>query len=144
MPKAMRTINRLHRLQTAFRQQRLGADICAAHHVFVFTICANPGLSQDEIAKLLFINKSTAARALTSLEERGYVRREQTPEDKRKSLVFPTDKMLSILPSVREASALWNEIIEDGISGEDLRVFDSVLLRMEENARRAVEGGSEK
>lgn len=140
MPKTMRTINRLHRLQTVFRQQRLGGDICAAHHVFVFTICAHPGLSQDEIARALYLNKSTVARALSSLEERGLVRRELNPEDKRQTLVYPTEAMLKMLPEVRANAAEWNGIIEYGIPEEELNVFYSVLLRMEKNAKDAIEG----
>ena len=140
MPKTMRTVNRLHRLQTVYRQERLGADICAAHHVFVFTICAHPGLSQDEIARALYLNKSTVTRALSSLEERGLVRRELNPEDKRQTLVYPTEEMLRILPEVRAIAEEWNRIIESGIPTEELLVFYSVLLRMEKNAKRAVEG----
>lgn len=140
MPKTMRTINRLHRLQTVFRQERLGGDICAAHHVFVFTICAHPGLSQDEIARALYLNKSTVTRALSSLEERGLVRRELNPEDKRQTLVYPTEEMLNMLPEVRKIAADWNEIIESDIPEEELLVFYSVLLRMEKNAKRAIEG----
>ena len=140
MPKTMRTINRLHRLQTVYRQERLGADICAAHHVFVFTICAHPGLSQDEIARALYLNKSTVTRALSSLEERGLVRRELNPEDKRQTLVYPTEAMLELLPRIREISTEWNGIIENGIEREELEVFYSVLLRMEKNAKNAVEG----
>ena len=140
MPKTMRTINRLHRLQTVFRQERLGREICAAHHVFVFTICNHPGLSQDEIARALFLNKSTVTRALSSLEERGLVRRALNPEDKRQTLVYPTDAMLRMLPDVREIAAEWNGIIESGIPAEDLEVFYSVLLRMEKNAKDAIEG----
>ena len=136
----MRTINRLHRLQTVFRQQRLGGDICAAHHVFVFTICAHPGLSQDEIARALYLNKSTVARALSSLEERGLVRRELNPEDKRQTLVYPTEAMLKMLPEVRANATEWNGIIESGIPTEELDVFYSVLLRMEKNAKDAIEG----
>ena len=140
MPKTMRTINRLHRLQTVFRQERLGGDICAAHHVFVFTICAHPGLSQDEIARALYLNKSTVTRALSSLEERGLVRRELNPEDKRQTLVYPTEEMLNMLPEVRKIAADWNEIIESDIPEEELLVFYSVLLRMEKNAKRVIEG----
>ena len=140
MPKTMRTVNRLHRLQTVFRQERLGGDICAAHHVFVFTICAHPGLSQDEIARALYLNKSTVTRALSSLEERGLVRRELNPEDKRQTLVYPTEEMLNMLPEVRKIAADWNEIIESDIPEEELLVFYSVLLRMEKNAKRAIEG----
>ena len=48
--------------------------------------------------------------------------------------------MLRMLPDVREISAEWNGIIESGIPAEDLEVFYSVLLRMEKNAKDAIEG----
>ena len=57
------------------------------------------------------------------------------PTDKRQSLVYPTEKMLDILPRVRAVTSEWNQLISDGISAEELEVFESVLHRMEKRAK---------
>ena len=96
------------------------------------------GSSQEEIAREICLNKSTVARALTQLEDRGYLRREASAEDKRRLLVYPTDKMLAVLPQVRSVAKEWNDLISDGIPEEELEVFYSVLARMEERAKSAL------
>lgn len=140
MPKTMRGINTIHRCQNIFRGERLSGEICGAHHLFVFAICNHPGRSQEELARQLCLNKSTVTRALTSLETGGFVKREINPDDKRQFLVYPTDKMLALLPKARAIANDWNALISEGISESELAAFHSVLSKMEENARAVIAG----
>lgn len=136
MPKFMKTLNNISRSQSVFRTSKLKADgICAAHHTFVLAICKHPGSSQEELAQEICLNKSTVARTLSHLEEKGYVRREANCEDKRSILVFPTEKMLQILPQVRSITKEFNSLISAEIPKEELDIFFSVLSRMEEKAK---------
>ncbi len=130
----MRSMNRISRCQSIYRTEMLGADIGGCQHSFVLAICRAPGRSQEELARDLCLNKSTVARNLTQLEERGYITRAPNPADKRQLLVYPTDKMLDILPRVRLISRQWSELISDGISEEEMSVFESVLHRIEQSA----------
>lgn len=136
MPKFMKTLNNISRSQSVFRTAKLKADgICAAHHTFILAICSNPGRSQEELAQEICLNKSTVARTLSHLEEKGYVRREANSEDKRSILVYPTEKMLEILPQVRLVTKEFNSLISSEIPKEELDVFFSVISRMEEKAK---------
>lgn len=144
MPRFMKTLNNISRSQATFRSQRVKQEgLCASHHAFVLTISKNPGRTQEEIAAELCLNKSTVARALAHLEEQGYVRREQSPDDKRQLLIFPTDKMLDALDEVRSVSREWASLICDGIDENDLAIFYSVLSKMEERAKQIIEKGAE-
>ena len=136
MPKFMKTLNNISRSQSVFRTAKLKADgICAAHHTFVLAICNHPGSSQEELAREICLNKSTVARTLSHLEEKGYVRREANSEDKRSILVYPTEKMLEILPQVRSITKEFNSLISAEIPKEELDIFFSVISRMEEKAK---------
>ena len=134
MIKIMKSLNNISRAQSVFRTERL-SELCASHHAFVFAVCRNPGRTQEELAKELCLNKSTVARALTVLEEKGFIERKENKEDKRKFLVFPSKKMLDILPTVREISKEFNRLITSGVSESELEIFYSVLSRMEQTAR---------
>jgi DNA-binding MarR family transcriptional regulator len=81
----------------------------------------------------------TAHVLLGRLEEKGFVERKTDPENKRKTLVFPTEKLLGTIPSVRKITADWNRLVAEGISEEEFAVFQSVLFRMEKNAREIIE-----
>ncbi len=134
----MKSLNIISRLQAAYRSAKLPA-LPACQHTFVLAICRAPGRSQEEISRDIRVNKSTAARALSQLEEKGYITREPNPEDKRELLIYPTEKMTDILLSVRALTSDWNRLISHGISEGEMEIFASVLERMEKSAREAVD-----
>ncbi len=141
MPTVMRRINVISRCSTIYKSERLEGELLGCHHPFVFCISKNPGMSQDEIARHICLNKSTVTRALAYLEEHGFVRREPDASDKRMLRVYPTEKMRDALPRVKEISGEWNRLISSGISEDDMEVFGRVLEKMEEQAKLAAMGG---
>jgi DNA-binding MarR family transcriptional regulator len=104
--------------------------------MFVYTVMKNPGCSQDSIAQRLCLNKSTVARALATLEEQGYVNRVQDREDKRKLLVYPTERMEEIFPRVKELAAKWRESVLAELTPEESEILGVVLEKIERAARQ--------
>ena len=140
MSKFMKMLNNISRSQAIYRHGKISADdLHSSHYAFVLAICRNEGRSQEELAKELCLNKSTVARALNSLEEKGYITRTPLPQDKRQFSVYPTKKMIDVLPEVKKASEEWMLLLSDGIAPEELEVFNSVLERMQERARKIIE-----
>lgn len=140
MAKFMKMLNSISRSQAVFRQSKVSAtDLPGTHYAYVYAICRNPGRSQEELAKELCINKSTAARVLMRLEEKGYITRNPLPNDKRQFSVHPTEKMLAILPEIAAASAEWTALLSEGIPEEELNIFNSVLERMQARAAEIIE-----
>ena len=142
MAKFMKMLNDISRSQTLYRKREIAAeDLQGAHFAFVLAICREPGRSQDELARELVVNKSTAARSLSYLEDKGYVQRIPLESDKRQFSVYPTERMLSVLPEIRKVNAKWMELISEGISEEELSLFNSVLERMHIRAKEIALGG---
>lgn len=140
MSKFMKMLNNISRSQAVYRHSRISADdLQAGHYAFALTICREPGRSQEEIARELCINKSTVARNLNYLEEKKYITRIPLPSDKRQFSVYPTEKMLAVLPEIRQVSAEWMTLLSEGIPEEELTIFDSVLNRMQTKAREIIE-----
>ncbi len=140
MSKFMKMLNNISRSQAIFRHSRISAeDLQTGHYAFVLAICREPGRSQEELARELCINKSTVARNLNYLEEKGFISRLPLPNDKRQFSVYPTEKMLAVLPEIKQASVEWMELLSEGIAQEELEIFDSVLERMQARAREIIE-----
>lgn len=140
MPKFMKMLNNISRSQAVYRRAKISAtDLQSGHYAFAIAICREPGRSQEELARELCINKSTVARNLNYLEEKEYITRVSLPHDKRQFAVFPTEKMLSVLPEIKAASLRWVALLSEGISEEELDIFNSVLARMQARARQIVE-----
>ena len=144
MPKFMKMLNNISRSQAVYRHERISADdLHSSQYAFVLAICREPGRSQEELAQELCLNKSTVARALNSLEEKGYITRTSLPTDKRQFSVYPTEKMLSVLPEVKDASLEWMTLLSEGIPQDELEIFNSVLERMQARARKIIESQEE-
>ena len=43
--------------------------------------------------------------------------------------------MLSVLPEIKDASIEWIKLLSEDIPKDELEIFDSVLMRMQEKAR---------
>ena len=140
MPNFMKMLNNISRSQATYRCSKISADdLQPNHYAFVLLICRTSGCSQEDIARELCVNKSTVARTLNYLEEKGYVSRTPQPNDRRQFSVSPTEKMLAVLPEIKEASAEWRLIVSKDIPQDEFDVFISVLERMHERAREITE-----
>ena len=140
MPKFMKMLNNISRSQAIFRHSKISAsDLHPGHYAFALAICREPGRSQEELARELCINKSTVARNLNCLEEKGYIERKSLPNDRRQFSVYPTEKMLIVLPEIRHASGEWMELLSEGIPADELEIFNSVLEKMQRRAREIIE-----
>ena len=140
MSRFMKMLNNISRSQAIYRHERISAtDLQTGHYAFVLAICREPGRSQEELARELCINKSTVARNLNYLEEKGYISRHCLPSDKRQFSVHPTEKMLVVLPEIKKASTEWMTLLSEGIPEDELEIFDSVLDRLQTRARQIIE-----
>ena len=140
MPKFMKMLNNISRSQSIYRNNKVNAaDLHPSQYAFILSVCREEGRSQEEIARDLCLNKSTAARNLNALEENGYVTRASIPNDKRQFSVYPTKKALAILPEIKKATLDWMNLLSEGISEEELEIFNSVLMKMQDKAREIID-----
>ena len=140
MTHILRQINTISRCAGLFRAERLeNGELGACHHSYIIAICRDPGITAEELSRRLCVNKSNVARNLSYLEDKGYVRREQSQEDKRAFLCYPTEKMLRVLPRVREIIAEWNSLLTSELDEEELSAFASTLDKIALRARECVE-----
>lgn len=137
MPTIMRQINLISRCEGLYRTDRLrGAELGACHHSYVLATCRNPGISQEELARHICINKSGVTRHLTYLEEHGYVSRIHSESDKRVTLVYPTDKMRQVFPDVKRIVEEWNDYLTAGLTEAELAQFRTLLERLALRAKK--------
>ncbi len=132
----MKKINTISRCAVLYRNDKLNdKTLTPLYHSYVFIITKNPGITQDELASELCINKSNVTRGLNNLEERGFVERKADEKDKRILRVYPTDKMLQAFPEIKEVLREWNRYLTDDIDENEIKIFQSVLQRITERAK---------
>lgn len=140
----MKKMNVISRCQAIYRSKNTSCEeLKPVHHTFILTVAKEAGLSQDQIAERVCMDKSGVARVLNYLEERGYVRREVSKQDKRVLQVFPTERLEEALPRVRKIAKSWNEVLTADFTEEEMDLFVDVLSRMEERAKALAEQSKE-
>ncbi len=141
MATIMRKMNVISRCEAIYRSQKSSLGLPGIYHSYFFAICREPGQTQDALAKFLCVNKSSVTRHLCCLEKEGYIERVTGKEDKREILVYPTQKMIDLLPEVAEITNRWNSLVAEGISQEELEIFHKIMDRMLERSLEIVYTG---
>lgn len=136
----MREIGKINRCSMYYREQALsGTGLSGCHFSFVFNICKNPGITQEQLAKKIYIDKSRVTRQIAFLEENGYVLRKQSETDKRSMAVYPTQKMLDIYPKICSISKEWRSYLTEELSKEEIIFFEDILERVSKKAQLYVD-----
>jgi len=140
----MKKINTISRCAVLYRNDKLNdKTLTPLYHSYVFIITKNPGITQDELASELCINKSNVTRGLNNLEEMGFVKRMVDENDKRVLRVYPTEKMIDAFPKIRKVLKDWNRYLTDDINEEEIEIFQSVLERITNRAKDYINGREE-
>ncbi len=92
--------------------------INCSQHMFVKHICNNEGIAQDKLVDLVYINKSNVTRALSQLEENGFIEKKINEQDKRTALLYPTEKAKQIYPEILRIENGWISIMTRDLSDE--------------------------
>ena len=115
-------------------EQTIPMGLKSCHIGYLSRICYYPGISQDQLAQMMFINKSNVARQVAALEEDGFITRTPAASDKRVMELYPTEKTLELMPQLEQIVCQWDKIIAEDISPEDLQTVTRILAKMKENA----------
>lgn len=105
-----------------------------SHSGCLVEIADHPGLSQDQLAQLLCLDKSNVARRVAQLEEEGYVERRPSARDKRVMELMATAKAQEVLPRVRQILLAWDAYLTEGMTEEECEVLEKLLCRVKERA----------
>lgn len=124
-------VGRCTQMQRSRKLKELGVG--GGQVPYLLRLCRCPGLTQEELARALYVNKSTAARQLAGLERAGYVQRR--PGDRRCLRVYPTDRALEILPQIRQVVRQWNDYLLEGLSEPEREALIATMERVSERAQ---------
>lgn len=142
MDSFVKMVNRISRLSALYREKefkKLGLG--EMHHAYILSVCAEPGISQEELACRIFINKSNVARQLAQLEQKGFIIRQSDQKDARRLRIFPTDKSLALETEIRSILANWNQTLLAEIPAEQQKAVLSGLQTIMEKAETEMCGG---
>lgn len=112
-------------------------DITFTEYIFLANMYFNEGINQEELSALVFLDKSLTARAIKSLEEKGFIKRKNCEEDKRAKKLYLTDKAMDCKEYVYSIVKKWDDYITEGMSEENIDIVIHGLEFMGNRAENA-------
>lgn len=131
-------IARLERQRRHYLDEHLqNYNLRGSMFLIVLFLDRNPGSSQEKLCEFLLIDKSGVARKCSRLENLGYIKREQSMDDRRQNSLFLTESGKKLLPVIRKLLSKWREIVTKDMDENDQKELMRLLELMEKNALEA-------
>ena len=99
-------------------------------HMICTFLMGHCGGSQDDVAEALKLEKATVARALLSLEKKGYVVRSINRDNRRKYILTLTQFGKESIADVADIYDVWFHKISSCLSEQELKQFDEYCKRL--------------
>lgn len=109
---------------------------------FFMNIVKNPGITQEELSKILKIDKSTTAKAVKILCQKGYLTKQTSKEDKRVYKLFPTEKAKNIEEAIIRKAFEWDrDILLNNLNKDEKEHAYKLLSHIANNCIKYFEKG---
>jgi MarR family transcriptional regulator for hemolysin len=123
MSKAQHTLkNYLKRQFTAG-----GVAISPAQSGILFSLKSRNGLSMNQLSELISVDNAAVTRHVDILERNGMVTRKQDPDDRRKYLIYITDKGIAEADKSKVIARRVNNMLKEGFSEDEIEIFKGIL-----------------
>lgn len=135
----MKKIHIIARCSTLYRDRQLeGSGLTGYQAPYLPEIERNPGLTQEELAQKLHVNRSSVTRQLSLLEEEGFITRQRSEADRRTIQVFPTAKLTGILPRIRSIFGDFRTAATASLTAAEVETLSKLLDKVADNAELLV------
>lgn len=114
------SLNQQKYMKSKFNELDLGHDVR-----YIMFIYDNPNCSQEDVVNMFGQSKGNIAKTLRKLEDKGFIRREVNPENRRKYMLNTTEKGRNLVPEYRRISKEWE--MEVGITEDDIEVKRRII-----------------
>lgn len=120
-----------------FTEKRLREfDLTFGEQIIIIFLSKNENVNQESISKRYMIDKGMVAKTLTRLEDKGFIKREQNPNNKRENIISLTEKSVYIMKYINAIFDDWNKILYGEMSKEDIDCVKRLTGKMAENVAK--------
>lgn len=135
MASVLYDLTYIARCGALYRNQKLEPiGLTARQGASLAAICTHPGITQEQLARRVVLNKSNITRQLTTLEEKGYVNRTTSPTDRRAIQLYPTEKAMAVLPQIQTVYRDWSALLLQDMTEEESQLLRRLLQQLKDKA----------
>lgn len=108
-------------------------DLTRGQYLYLVRICENPGIIQEKLAEMIKVDRTTTARAIKRLEEKGMVQSAADQTNKKIKKLYPTDKGKKIYPFIIREHHYSNQVALKGLTSEEVEQLQRMLKKVRQN-----------
>lgn len=90
----------------------------------------NPGVTQAKLSEILHTDKAAIARRTKNLEAKGYLIRQDDPNDRRSQLLYPTAQADTLKASKEEIETSFYAYLNSVLTAEEQATFAMLLDKL--------------
>ena len=125
----------MRQLNLFFGHELSDVEITASELMYLSQLYNRDGLTQEEMAAVITVDKAATTRTIQGMEKKGLVRREAHEENYRAKRVYLTDKAKNVEPRIRELQKKWVDFITQDMTQKEAEVFAAQLKKMSQRAK---------
>lgn len=110
-------------------------DLSFSDSVFLVNIGEKEGISQEEIADALAIDKAAIARSVKGMEQRGYVRAIKSASDKRAKELYLTETGHDLYRQMLNLNEEWLKQVLGNMNSDEIENFAKIISGISEKAK---------
>jgi DNA-binding MarR family transcriptional regulator len=113
--------------------------IGAGQYLFLLNLYKHDGITQEELAQKVKLDKGTTARAIKKLEDQGYVKRVKKENDRRAYKLEVTEKAEQIKKDVYVIMNEWENEVRKYLANEESQELANLLNKLSKSSLIAKE-----
>lgn len=108
-------------------------NLSRGQYLYLYRICENPGIIPNQLAELIKVDRTTAARAISKLESDGFIVKQSAIDNKKNKLLYPTEAGREAWQFIRKEGVHSDQVTLDGFTDEEIETAVKLLRRMRHN-----------
>lgn len=108
-------------------------QLSKGQYLYLIRISENPGIIPDKLAEMIKVDRTTAARAIKKLEEKGFIEKKTDVENKKIRRLFITEKGAELAPIIKLENDYSNQIALQQLSEQEIAAFSQTLKKVVAN-----------
>jgi DNA-binding MarR family transcriptional regulator len=105
-------------------------DIEVGQFFFLRYILKNEGISQEEVAQNMYLDKATISKGVNLLVNKGYIQRKANPKDKRVYRLYGTKKASKMEEMIDDIHREINEFLVSELNDEEILQLRTLLNKI--------------
>lgn len=102
-------------------------QLSKGQYLYLIRIFENPGIIPDRLAEMIKVDRTTAARAIKKLEEKGFIRKEADDVNKKIRRLFVTEDGAKLVPIIQLENQYSDQIALQNLSKKEIEAFSKAL-----------------